>query len=1005
MAAAQSSVFVRIGATMDGSFGAVFSSANQKITALGSAISQLKSKSAALTEFQALQQKVREAAAAFGEAKAKVNALREAVAQTDGTNKALNRELAQAERSLQRMGSALDRQRESLNQSREALKQNGINTRQAAEEQKKFAEATAKAEAAQKRLGAVMRAQQANMQQRGQLRGQMFDAVALGGTMTAPIVAAAQFEKHMLGVAKQVEGARSDGGQLTAVYHSMAKEIQLLGREIPLTTNSIADLVTSGARMGIKGQENLLTFARATAMMAEAFEIPAEEIGDQMGKIAILFGIPIPEIGKLGDVINYLDDNAISKGADIINVLQRIGGTAKAVGMSAKDAAALGSTFLTLGSKAEVAATASNAMIRELSIATMQPKKFAAGLKAIGMNAKDVQKGMAKDATGTILRVLDALNKLPEEKRLEITTKLFGKEYGDDAAKLAGGVAEYRKQLALARGEEAKGSMRREFEARLQTSIAQWQILKNRTTEFAVNIGAILLPTVNAIMSPLGVVASHAAEIAKQFPRATKAVVGTVAGLITLKIAAIGAAYGYTFLKGGVLLVSRFLSMQAASAALASVATLASGAAATTASGGFMGLAATGIAAARTGLTALGTAIIAVLNPMAWLRGASAATSAILAGTSAAARGAAASFVAMGTAALSGALAGVRALGAGLLAFAAAPIAMTVAGVKSASVALYGLAAGGLKAVLVGVRAIGVALVTNPIGIAITAIAAAGLTIYRYWEPIKAFFGGVWDGFIAGTAELMPVLSPLQPLFDGVASAVKTVYDWFTSLLSPVEMTGAELYKVTQAGQAVGDVLAKAADIALAPWRALLGSISAVSGAVGALSEGNFKGVGAAAMAGWDSAFKKPAPVAGGANQGVTQGATRSPSFAPEAAPKSVMPSSVKPLSSVSPSVAPQAKAIMPPTAAPVSVQNKTEIRVAGLPAAQGKGAESAASGGKEKPVANVTQHYQPQYTVNVTAPAADASSIAAAIRQELNSRDNADRARARASMIDAPAY
>lgn len=126
------------------------------------------------------------------------------------------------------------------------------------------------------------------------------------------------------------------------------------------------------------------------------------------------------------------------------------------------DAAALGSTFLTLGASAEVAGTATNAMIRELAIATQQPKRFQAGLKALGREAEALQNGMAKNATGTLQQVLDAINKLPQADQLSVTTQLFGKEFGDAAAKLANNVQEYRRQLELANAAGGKGSMQRE---------------------------------------------------------------------------------------------------------------------------------------------------------------------------------------------------------------------------------------------------------------------------------------------------------------------------------------------------------------------------------------------------------------------------------------------------------------------------------------------------------------------------------------------------------------
>lgn len=45
---------------------------------------------------------------------------------------------------------------------------------------------------------------------------------------------------------------------------------------------------------------------------------------------------------------------------------------------------------------------------------------------------------------------------------------------------------------------------------------------------------------------------------------------------------------------------------------------------------------------------------------------------------------------------------------------------------------------------------VGRALLLNPIGLAITGIAVGAFLIYKYWEPIKGFFAGLWDG-ITGT--------------------------------------------------------------------------------------------------------------------------------------------------------------------------------------------------------------------------------------------------------------
>lgn len=372
---------------------------------------------------------------------------------------------------------------------------------------------------------------------------QMGALVATASTALLPITQAASFEKAMLGVAKQVDGSRDGAGALTATYFEMARQIQALGREIPLATNDLAEMVAAGARMGIVKDE-LIGFTRTAAIMANAFDLPAGELAEQMGKIATLYKIPIPAIGELADVINYLDDNAISKGSEIIDVMKRIGGTAEFLKMPAREAAALASTFLTLGSSAEIAGTAANAVMRELSIATMQPKRFKEGLAAIGMGAKAIQDAMSKDATGTILKVLGALNKMPDEKRLTVATQLFGKEYGDDLAKLASGVEEYRRQIAIAKSDGAMGSMLREHSAQIQTAASKWEMLKNRISELWVTIGEKLTPISNRVMDALGGMATRINELIRNNPILTSnigAVVGALAGSFAIwKMVTIG---------------------------------------------------------------------------------------------------------------------------------------------------------------------------------------------------------------------------------------------------------------------------------------------------------------------------------------------------------------------------------------------------------------------------------------------------------------------------------
>lgn len=453
------------------------------------------------------------------------------------------------------VGSAIrnaERQQKLLAQSIQTFGKMGRNVDGMRERYAQLTQQLDKMRAAQQRLNQVQQAQKANLDKRAEYRGQIFDAVALGATAASPVVMAANFETAMLGVAKQVDGARDSSGKLTSVYYEMGKQIQQLGREIPLATNEIADMVTAGSRMGV-ARDQLIDFTRTSAMMADAFELPAGELADSMGKIAGLFKIPIPAIGELADSINYLDDNAISKGGDIIEFLTRTGGVASAVRVTGQEMAALGSTLLTLGERTETAGTATNAMFQKFAAADKGTKNFKSALKELGISAAAIQKGMQQDATGTMMKVMGAIGKLPKEKQLGVMVELVGLEHSDTLAKLANNTEEWRRQLALANSEAARGSMSREFSARLQTTNAQWTLMKNRTSEVAVNLGSVLLPAINDTFKAISPLVNMVADFARENPKVTKAIVGTAVALTTLKVGSLAARYAFTFLKGGLL--------------------------------------------------------------------------------------------------------------------------------------------------------------------------------------------------------------------------------------------------------------------------------------------------------------------------------------------------------------------------------------------------------------------------------------------------------------------
>lgn len=125
--------------------------------------------------------------------------------------------------------------------------------------------------------------------------------------------------------------------------------------------------------------------------------------------------------------------------------------------------------------------------------------------------------------------------------------------------------------------------------------------------------------------------------------------------------------------------------------------------------------------------------------------------------------------------------------------FAMVRYAMTLLGIKSlgAVTAFKGLGTALLwvgKAVLF----IGRAPLMNPIGIAVAAIAGAVFLIYKYWEPIKAFFLGLWTqiqaGFSSGLTGILGLINNFSPI-GMFYSAFAAVMNYFSVEL-PTQFTG-----------------------------------------------------------------------------------------------------------------------------------------------------------------------------------------------------------------------
>ncbi|HFI8928611.1 phage tail tape measure protein [Escherichia coli] len=104
-------------------------------------------------------------------------------------------------------------------------------------------------------------------------------------------------------------------------------------------------------------------------------------------------------------------------------------------------------------------------------------------------------------------------------------------------------------------------------------------------------------------------------------------------------------------------------------------------------------------------------------------------------------------------------------------------------------------------------------------------LAILGVAIIKFWQPISAFFSGLWQGIMAGLAPVFEAFKPFAPLIDGIGTGVKALSGWFGDLLEPLQFSKETLEGFGSAGQFVGRVLGEAFNLALTPLKAFLKGI------------------------------------------------------------------------------------------------------------------------------------------------------------------------------------
>lgn len=532
----------KLGAQMAGNFAKTMTSASGTLGKLNNQIGNLNKQQASLNSLVKLRNQVAENSREFNKARERVATLAREIKNTENPSKELTREFERAKREVGNVKNRLSQKREELRQLNTTMGTTGQKTSDLVKRQSELARSAEKARSAQSGLQKTLAAQQANIQKRGELRGQLFDAAGLAVALGTPIKIAANFEQAMSKVGSISQATDEELAQLTATARSLGATTQWSASQAAegMQYLSMAGFSTQQTISAMPGMLNL----------ASAGAIDLGEAADIASNILSGFNMSADKTGKLGDVLTNTFTSSNTSLTQLGETMAYVAPVAEATGVSLEQTAAMAGKLGDAGIQGSKAGTALRAVISRLSAPSGEAATM---LNELGIQTQDAN-GNLRDMP-TILAEMDkAMRSMGSAARQEITSTVFGLEAASAATVLLGqaGSGQLQKYSQTLR---ETGSASRVAQKQNDNAAGAMKRLSSAAESIAITMGNVLLPTLAAGAERFASVIGVVDNLAQRFPLLTTVVVGGTAALIALRVATIAGGYAFTFVKGAVLSV------------------------------------------------------------------------------------------------------------------------------------------------------------------------------------------------------------------------------------------------------------------------------------------------------------------------------------------------------------------------------------------------------------------------------------------------------------------
>lgn len=309
--------------------------------------------------------------------------------------------------------------------------------------------------------------------------------------------AAAELETSMAPVVRYVDGLADANANIDAEsYKAMKTYIQDLSTEIPRTTDSIAAMSAALGQSGKGLEEQLSTsILKDTAVAATAMDLDDQTAGNYMAKWEEAFGYSHDQVMALMNQINYLGANYATTAAEIAESVNAAGSMGELAGVDTSATAAIAAAMQAMGVSSDRVGTSVKRIYTNITKGASATDAQQEAMEKLGFTATGLAKAMQSDGTGTLLKVFEAVNNLPEAEKLSTLNTLFGQWAIEGGAKITQNL-DLLTEMLNKLGDESlwEGSMEREFIIQASTSESIDTMMSNAKTALMQDVGEAFLP-------------------------------------------------------------------------------------------------------------------------------------------------------------------------------------------------------------------------------------------------------------------------------------------------------------------------------------------------------------------------------------------------------------------------------------------------------------------------------------------------------------------------------